>query len=129
MNFQRGKDPASSLDIGQVKIYRDIWDKRMPEYYDQIDDWAKENKIDHTYARLNKKTGIFTFYKIDFSQELEPVYSIGLEKLLDSFDGRKQIQYSKMVHEMAILQAKTKMQMEIAEVQQKMMMAKSLNRS
>ncbi len=96
MNFQRGQDPASSLDIGQVNIYGTMWNKRMPEYYDQIDDWAKENKIDHTYASLDKKTGIFTFYKIDFSQELEAVYSIGLEKLLDSFDERKQNLYSMM---------------------------------
>ena len=66
---------------------------------------------------LDKKTGIFSFYRINFDQEEGILFSIGLEELLDSFDEEKKIRKFKELQNIKIFEAKQKMQLDIMKAE------------
>ena len=70
MNFKRNQDPAESLNIGKIHVYKEMWLKEMRQYYHELKDWAIEKKIEYKVGKMNFSTGLYELYNIEFEQEL-----------------------------------------------------------
>jgi hypothetical protein len=88
--FKRTGKSNTSLGVGLVHVYREMWNEKMPEWYNKINDWANHHNISYDWGKLDFETGIYHFYKILFDQEIEDVYQIPLPKLLKSLKERKE---------------------------------------
>lgn len=119
-SFKRTGNSNVSLGVGMVHVYKEMWNKKMPKWYDSINNWAQGENINYAWGIMDFETGMYNFYSLDFEDQNPTItFSISLEDLLESLKERKkyedEILMRKLMTERETQKAHDKMRAAAAE--------------